>query len=52
MNVLDRLSTMPDTTKSTLPLLWVEGLNHAFGVQGVAVELRRGEMVLLRWANG
>jgi ABC-type branched-subunit amino acid transport system ATPase component len=56
MNVLDRLSTMPDPTKSTLPLLWVEGLSHAFGgqqvLQDVAVELRRGEVVLLRGANG
>jgi ABC-type branched-subunit amino acid transport system ATPase component len=56
MNVLDRLSTMPDTTKSTLPLLRVEGLSHAFGgqqvLQDVAVELRRGEVVLLRGANG
>jgi ABC-type branched-subunit amino acid transport system ATPase component len=56
MNVLDRLSTMPDTTKSTLPLLRVEGLSHAFGgqqvLQDVAVELHRGEVVLLRGANG
>jgi ABC-type branched-subunit amino acid transport system ATPase component len=56
MNVLDRLSTMPDTTKSTLPLLRVEGLSHAFGgqqvLQDVTVELRRGEVVLLRGANG
>jgi ABC-type phosphonate transport system ATPase subunit len=51
MNVLDRLSTMPDTTKSTLPLLRVEGLSHAFGgqqvLQDMAVELRRGEVVII-----
>lgn len=49
MNVLDLLSTMPDTTESTLPLLRVEGLSHAFRgqqvLQKVAVELRRDLLV-------
>jgi ABC-type branched-subunit amino acid transport system ATPase component len=57
MNVLDRLSTMPDTTESTAPLLLrVAGLGCAFGGQqvlkDVSVELRQGEVVLLRGANG
>ena len=57
MNVLDRLSTMPDPTESTAPLLLrVSGLGCAFGGQqvldDVSVELRQGEVVLLRGANG
>ncbi len=57
MNVLDRLSTMPNPTKSTAPLLLrVASLGCAFGgqqvIKDVSVELRQGEVVLLRGANG
>jgi ABC-type uncharacterized transport system ATPase subunit len=56
MKVLDCLPTMADVMDGAAPLLRVAGLSHAFGGQkvlkDVAVELRPGEVVLLRGANG
>jgi ABC-type branched-subunit amino acid transport system ATPase component len=56
MKVLDCLPIMADVMEGAAPLLRVAGLSHAFGGQqvlkDVAVELRPGEVVLLRGANG
>jgi ABC-type molybdenum transport system ATPase subunit/photorepair protein PhrA len=56
MKVLDCLPTMADVMEGAEPLLRVAGVSHAFGGQQVlkdaAVELRPGEVVLLRGANG
>jgi ABC-type sugar transport system ATPase subunit len=56
MKVLDFLPTMADVMEGAAPLLRVAGLSRAFGGQwvlkDVAVELRPGEVVLLRGENG